>query len=286
MTEWRDWPAWRRVTSVSMDAVSSAAIVGRDAAFAVEELVRRVAEYAPDSFEEAVSDALRLLVRRQAVRAPVLTLCNEVYLALGNGPGAVLEIVTELADRWDVSTRRIGEVGAPLIGQDVTVLVHGASTSVRSVLDAAREKASFQVCCTEALPGGEGIEMAAELTEAGFDVELIGDASAVEFVPGVDVVMAGADAVGPKALVTKAGIGRLASAARSFDIPVYLTAGEGKILPDELFRVTRELRGRAGLSEVVPLEWFTAVVSDLGILDEERIVSLAAERPVAPQLLT
>jgi translation initiation factor 2B subunit (eIF-2B alpha/beta/delta family) len=284
VTEWREWDAWRRVTAVSLDAVSSAASVGAEAAAALEQLARSVAAYAPESYPEAVEDAVELLVDRQAVRAPVLALCNEIYLALPGGPEGVVGVSREFAERLTSSTARIGETGADLITDGLTVLVHGASTSVRAVLDAARERSSFQVCCTEAMPGGEGLEMAAELTVAGFDVEVVDDESAVELLPGVDMVVSGADAIGPDAAVSKAGIRRLAVAADLAGVQLYLTAGRDKILPAGLFRITAQLGWRRSLSEIVSLALFTAIVSDIGMLDVDDVAGLAVERTVAPQL--
>jgi len=284
MTEWREWQAWRRVTAVSLDAVSSAAAIGAAAAAALEQLAVSVAAYAPESYPEAIEDAVELLVDRQAVRAPVLGLCNDVYLALGEGPERVVEVALSHAERLNASTARIGAEGASLIGDGMTVLVHGSSRSVRAVLDAAREHTSFQVCCTEAMPGGEGLEMAAELTLSGFAVELLDDDSAVEFLPGVDLVLSGADALGPRRAVTKAGIRRLASAAMVAGVDRYLTAGRDKILPVGLFSITSQLSWRRSLSEVVELDQFTAIVSDVGMLAIEDIPNLAVERPVAPEL--
>jgi translation initiation factor 2B subunit (eIF-2B alpha/beta/delta family) len=284
MTEWREWQAWRRVTAVSLDAVSSAAAVGAAAAAALEQLARSVAAYAPESYPEAIEDAVELLIDRQAVRAPVLSLCNEIYLALGEGPERVVDVAREFAERLNASTERIGAEGASLIGDGTTVLVHGVSRSVRAVLDAAKEQTSFQVCCTEAMPGGEGLEMAFELTLAGFAVEVLDDDSAVEFLPGVDLVLSGADALGPRRAVTKAGIRRLASAAMVAGVDRYLTAGRDKILPADLFRITSQLSWRRSLSEVVELDQFTAIVSDVGILAIDDIPGLAIERSVAPKL--
>lgn len=284
MTEWREWQAWRRVTAVSLDTVSSAAAVGAAAAAALEQLAASVAAYAPESYPEAIEDAVELLVDRQAVRAPVLGLCNDVYLAIAEGPERVVEVALSHAERLNASTARIGAEGADLIGDGMTVLVHGSSRSVRAVLDAARERTSFQVCCTEAMPGGEGLEMAAELTLSGFSVELLDDDSAVEFLPGVDLVLSGADALGPHRAVTKAGIRRLASAAMVAGVDRYLTAGRDKILPVDLFKITSQLGWRRSLSEIVELDQFTAVVSDIGMLAIDDIPGLAVERPVASEL--
>jgi hypothetical protein len=64
----------------------------------------------------------------------------------------------------------------------------------------------------------------------------------------------------------------------------YLTAGRDKILPADLFRITSQLSWRRSLSEVVELDQFTAIVSDVGILAIDDIPGLAIERSVAPKL--
>jgi translation initiation factor 2B subunit (eIF-2B alpha/beta/delta family) len=284
MTDWRDWEAWRRIVAVAHDAVSSSALVGWGAARAFAHLAATASEYAPEAFTDIMESALETLIERQAARAPVLTVCNEIYLVLDQGPDAVIEVAEVSARRLEESPRRIGEIGAQLIREGETVLVHGASTAVRAILETSAKTTRFEVCCTVGLPGGEGAELAAELSQAGFTVELVDDFSAVEAVAGVDLVLTGADAVSSREVVAKAGTGRIAAVARAVGAPCYLTAATDKILPDALFRLTAKLRGRTELAEVVGLDEFTAVVSDIGRLDAEDIAQIAASRQVAREL--
>jgi translation initiation factor 2B subunit (eIF-2B alpha/beta/delta family) len=214
----------------------------------------------------------------------VLTLCNEIYLILDRGPDAVIEVAEASARRLEESPRRIGKIGAELIHDGETVLVHGASTAVRAILDTSAETSRFDVCCTVGLPGGEGAALAAELSSAGFTVELVDDFSAVEAVAGVDLVLTGADAVSFDKVVAKAGTGRIAAVARAVGVPCYLTAGTDKVVPDELFRLTAKLRGRTEFAEVIDLDEFTAVVSDIGRLGRDDIAQIAASRRVAREL--
>lgn len=284
MTEWRDWAAWRRVGAAAVDRVGSAATVGAAAAEAVADLVRNVADFAPEAFPEAVIDAVRLLGEKQGAMAPIGNLCNAVYLAIPDGPERVLQAVTDLAERLAVSTRLIGKAGAELIEQGATVLIHSASSSVRSVLEEARNRAAFRVCCTEALPVGEGIEMAADLTAIGFEVEVLEDQVAIELLPGMDIVLAGADALGPGSAVNKTGTAALARRAKAIGVPFYVVAATDKALPAALFERAVRRQGREVLTEVIPLDWFTAVVTDAGILEPEEAGRLAAGRPVAAEL--
>src|SRR3990172_9717153 len=185
MTEWREWSAWRQVGAAAVDEVGSAATVGTAAARAVAELARNVADHAPEAFPEPISDAVELLLDHQSVMAPIANLRNVVYLALPGGPNEVAVAATDLAERLEASTRLIGKTGAELITEGSTVLIHSASSSVRSVLEQAKSRVAFNVCCTEAMPIGEGIEMAADLTALGFDVEILAEVSALDWSKGV-----------------------------------------------------------------------------------------------------
>ncbi len=285
MTEWREWSAWRQLTAAALDEVGSAATVGTAAARAVAELAGNVAEHAPEAFPEPIVDAVELMIEHQSVMAPIANLRNVVYLALSGGPQAVAAAATHLAERLEASTRLIGKNGAQLITEGSTVLIHSASSSVRAVLEEAKDLVAFNVCCTEAMPIGEGIEMAADLTAIGFDVEVLDDDAAIEFLPGMDLVMAGADAIGPGSAINKTGTGALARRARAIGVPFYLVGAAEKVLPAPLFQRAVRRQGRENLTEVISLDWFTAVVSDVGILAPQEAVELAAGRPVADQLL-
>jgi translation initiation factor eIF-2B subunit delta len=285
MTEWREWSAWRQVGAAALDEVGSAATVGTAAARAVAELAASVAEHAPEAFPEPILDAVELLITHQSVMAPIANLRNVVYLALPGGPSQVAAAATDLAERLEASTRLIGKTGAELIVEGSTVLIHSASSSVRSVLEEAKGLVAFNVCCTEAMPIGEGIEMAADLTAIGFDVEVLEDEVAIELLPGMDLVLAGADAVGPGSAINKTGTAAIARRARAIGVPFYLVAAAEKVLPAPLFERAVLRRGRESLAEVISLDWFTAVVTDAGVLAPHEAEELAAGRPVADQLL-
>ncbi len=100
----------------------------------------------------------------------------------------------------------------------------------------------------------------------------------------MDVVLAGADALGTGSAINKTGTSALAWRARAIGVPFYLVAATDKALPAGLFERAVRRQGREMLSEVIPLDWFTAVVTDAGILAPDEAGSLAAGRPVAAEL--
>ncbi len=281
MTEWRDWPAWRRVVAAARDQVGSAATVGAEAAHAIGDLLGTVISVTPDAFPGAVYDAVDLLSENQQAMAPITNLRNAVYLHVPDGPSAVAEAVAEIERRIRESSRGIAEAGTPLIPSGGTVLVHSASSTVKHLLEFASARTSFDVVCTRAMPIGEGTEMAADLRALGFLVELIDDDVVIEVLPGMDLVLAGADAIGPTQVINKVGTAVLAGAAKAVGVPFYLVAATDKILPEELFSASLQRRGREDLSEAISLDVFAGVVTELGVLTVPEVSEFARGLRVA-----
>ncbi len=284
MTEWRDWAAWRKIVAVANDRVGSAAAVAAEAARAVEAFARTVAAVGRDAFPDAVLDAVDLLHQRQAAMAPITNLRNLVYLASRDDPETVVAALVEFGDRLAASTERLSKVGSDLIQDGATILVHSHSSSVQALLETAGATRSFRVCCTESLPTGEGIEMASELASLGFEVELVPDDSVVELLGGIDLVLAGADALGPDRVINKSGTAELAREAHRAGVPFFLVASTDKALPAALFEMAVHRSARSGLSEVVALSELKGVITELGVLEPAEIGRLAADRNVAPEL--
>ena len=284
MTEWRDWPSWRRIVASAHDQVGSAATVGADAARAVGELLETAIDVAQGAFPAAVFDAVDLLSANQQAMAPILNLRNEVYLHAENGPEAVMAAVSNLERRMRESWRGIAVTGVSVIPAGGTVLIHSASSTVRTVLEVARDQVDFTVVCTRAMPIGEGIEMAAELRAGGFEVELIDDDVAIEVLPGADVVLAGADAIGPRQVINKVGTAVLAGAAKATGIPFYLIAATDKILPAVLFQAALQRRGREDLSEAISLDVFTGVITENGVMNGDAVAEYSQSLAVARDL--
>jgi translation initiation factor 2B subunit (eIF-2B alpha/beta/delta family) len=274
------------VVAAAHDQVGSAATVGADAARAVGDLLTTVVGITPEAFPAAILDAVDLLVANQQAMAPVMNLRNAVYLHAAEGPEAVAAAVADLERRIRDSWRGIAEVGVALIPSGGTVLIHSASSTVRTVLEVARDSTDFDVVCTRAMPIGEGIAMAAELREAGFDVELIDDDTAIEVLPGMDVILAGADAIGPAQVINKVGTAVLAGAAKAIGVSFYLVAATEKILPEVLFNAALQRRGREDLSEAIALDVFSGVVTEIGVLDAAAVAAYAGSLAVAEGLAT
>lgn len=289
VTQWRQWQTWRQLAAVADDHLSSATTLGGRSAHAVAALLTGVMHYDPALYPDAVLDAVDYLAARHPTVAPVANLQNAVSLAVDDGPETVERVTEEMVARFERTMNELSREGAALIESGATVMVHSSSSSVRAALDLAFKERDFRVVCTEALPMGEGRELAAELAEAGFEVELLSDDEAIEFIAGMDGLFVGADAIGPGRAINKVGTCALAEAGSDAGVPVYLVASEDKVLPEELFDRAVRLSavggpGVGGLAEVVPLSWFTSVVTEHGPLEPGEVSRLATERPVARRL--
>lgn len=291
MAAWEHWESWRRLLSVANDGLSSATVLGEQAVQSMLQLVDYMQQYAPEAFPSAALAGVDMLVRSQPSVAPIANLQNAVYLGCELG----LEELGSRLETLSAASRPQGTVfgaASELIENGATVMVHSASSSVLAVLLASGSE--FRVVCTEALPGGEGREMAADLVARGFEVELLSDSEAVAVLAGMDLILVGADAIGPGRSINKVGTCDLAEEAAVYRVPMYTVASLTKVLPEELFEraATKEQYhpgeaiplGVGGLAEVVPLSWFAGVITESGIMSPGELSKIATEQVVARSL--
>ncbi len=280
MTRWRSWACWRRVVDAAEDATSSATRRARTLAGALLELLDAL-----DPFDaDALVDAVDLVARAHPTSAPVLNLRNLVYLGIAGDPDVLRKEISAAGRRLEAAPERLGLVGLDIIRDESTVLVHSVSSSVRAMLETCRQHGvRFQVVCSDTSPDWPARDFAHELSADGFDVEVLALEDAIEWVAGMDAVLVGADAIGPGRMINKIGTGRLAEAAADAHVATHVVATTDKIVAEELFEATRD-RIRADVMELVPLSWFTSIVTDDGVLTPGDVARLATEQTVARAL--
>jgi translation initiation factor 2B subunit (eIF-2B alpha/beta/delta family) len=285
VTEWVQWPSWRRLLAIARAPVArSAAATGALAAASLAELVEGLGEYAPEAYPGAVQGIAGELLDRCAAVAPLVSLVNSVYLNLEAGPAALAAELRRVERRMAASAGILARVGAELLEEGGIVLTHGGSGSVQALLVHAAETRRFFVSCLATLPEGEGIELAAELAAAGLAVEVAPDDQASEILPDVDLVIVGADALGPRRVMSTAGTAALAAEARPVGIPFYVLASVDKVLPGPLFDRAARAGRLSGRYEATDLGLITAVVTERGVLDPREAAGLAEDLEVSPLL--
>ncbi len=288
--DFRRWPAWRQISSVAADTRASASSLGARGARAVADLARQMLAVYPEGIMDAVREAADLLADQQPSVAPLSNFRNQIYLESDEDAEQYVALIAKVADQMQQAAPALSMVGAALIEDGAAVMVHSSSASVRAVLDRADQQSRFRVVCTEAMPVGEGRALAADLIAAGFSVELLSDTDAMTWVAGVDLILIGADAIGPGRVISKVGTADLTQAASAQGVPVYIVATVDKVLPEELFEVAIRTAsgegapGVGGLSEVVPLSWFQGVVTEEGVLSPGDLSRRATEQIVHPSL--
>jgi translation initiation factor 2B subunit (eIF-2B alpha/beta/delta family) len=285
-SEWRDWPSWRRLNAIARLPVTGAAAAGGLAARSMAEFVETLVEYAPDAYPGAVERVADELLAHQPAIAPLVSLVNTVFLEIAAGPKALIQALRETERRIATSVGMLSAVGAALVEEGAGVLTFGASGSVRAVLIAAGRERRFFVSCAATMPGGEGVEMAADLAVAGLQVELVPDDELPEVLLGCDLVMLGASAIGPGAVMNYVGAAALVREARSAGVPVYTVASVEKALPGPLFSRAVAAGSADGRFGPIPLDHLEAVVTEFGILDPVAAGTMAAERTVAERLIS
>jgi len=286
MMEWRDWPSWRRLNAIARLPVGGSAAAGGLAAASMAEFIETLSEYAPEAYPTAVRNVAEDLIRRQPAIAPIVGMVNTIFLHLDDGPAHLASLMRDMERRITTSSALLSEVGAGLVEPGVGVLTFGGSGSVKAVLSEAGATKQIFVSCATTLPDGEGVEMAADLSAAGVAVELIPDDEIPDVVAGCDLVMLGTSAVGPAAAMNIAGSALVTKEARNAEVPIYLVASVEKVLPGPLFDRAVGTEAIEGRYEPIPLNEFTAVVTEFGVLHPEAAGLLAAELEVAPELTT
>ena len=284
MNEWLDWPSYRRLGALLRSADGGAAEVGALAATDLADFVEALSHYAPGSFPKAVESIAREIVDRQPAVAPLVALANAVFIAIEGGPEMVAAEARGFQKRLAASVEILSSVGAALIPEGGSVLTHGASSSVRAALVAARDKA-IRVVCVVAPFLDEGRRMAADLNAAGLPVEVVADAMVPDALYAVDVVIVGAHALGPDAAVNVAGTSALAKEASNLGVRVVVLASADKALPELLFDRAAAAATASHTLEVLRLAAVDSVVTELGVLDAAGARRLAEGRVVARQLL-
>lgn len=235
------------------DRSSGAAEIARTAAGALGRL--------PD---DLVMPAIELLLRGHPSMAPLWRLVSEMLsrpdrASATRGFAAVLE-----GDRNEGDA-----LASQLAGRRVITISYSSS-----VVELVRRARPAGVLCMRSEPGGEGTH-SAEKMSAWTSAVVMEDDDAITHMPG-DLVVVGADAVTPRAVVNKVKTRALTQAARARDLATYAVADESKFIAEEL--------PVASPFEATPLELFVAVAGPDGLLDAKRASRHARTRPIHPKL--
>lgn len=147
-----------------------------------------------------------------------------------------------------LAVEKLGKIGANLIGNGDTVMMHSYSSALMNVFKAAVEDGKkFSMICTESRPLRESRVAVRFLQELGIPVTYITDASIWEFIPEADAIIMGADTIAwDGSVANKMGTAMISQLALSAKKPVYIASELYKLDPRTRsgFPVALERRGK------------------------------------------
>ncbi|MFB6103137.1 MAG: NUDIX domain-containing protein [Haloplanus sp.] len=264
--------------------------VATDATHGSAWLSVRALEVLRDRAAVADDDATVAAVARrlQDARPSMAAVANRVNRVMAEGkrtPTAIQERAAAAAEAALDADDEAAARAAERCGESVVTLSRSGT-----VLTALRE-ARPAVLIGESRPAREGVDVAAELAEAGLDVTLTTDAALAAELAALDpdAVLVGADAVlADGSVINKVGTRGLALAANRDGVPVRVVAAADKVRPDERMHgetgdATALYDGSApvGVSNPIfdrtPADLVTEVITERGVLDAEGVRDVAAE---------
>jgi eIF-2B alpha/beta/delta-like uncharacterized protein len=127
----------------------------------------------------------------------------------------------------------LGRVGANLVQDGQTIMMHSFSASVMAVFEHARASGKrFEVICTESRPLREGRFSANRLAAAGVPVTFTTDGAMADMVRQANWVLVGADSIGVDGSVAnKMGTNQLSILAEHADVPFFVASELLKLQP-------------------------------------------------------
>jgi hypothetical protein len=203
--------------------------------------------------------ACRRLIDRQPTSGPLWWLAARVVASAD--PGTEAWMSAELL-REDATPAAV----AAALPDDAVVTVLGWPEQVSQAL---RIRGDVRALVVDSQ--GDGAPLVSALDRVGSEATLVPESGLGAAVASSGLVLLDASAVGPDGFLAVAGSRAAAAVAYTEEIPVWVVAGTGRILPARLWTaMVEKMAGRGdpwdGGWEVVPIELATAVVGPEGPL--------------------
>lgn len=274
------WRAYEAVAptgdTIASDAERGSTAIATDALWVLRDAATS-ARRADEGLAPVESAAVDLLEARPSMAA----LANRVHRTMADAetPAAVERAATAGIVRAFEADAAAAALAAETVAGS-RVLTLSRSGSVRSALLEAQP----EVEVLASRPGGEGLDVAAALADAGLAVSTVPDADVYDRLRSgaVDAVLVGADAVTPDGgLINKVGTRAAALAAEAAGVPFYAVCASDKVRPtpanDDPDPPPLEPR-----FDLTPPRLVTALLTDRGRLTPEDIPAIAdAHRSLA-----
>ena len=199
--------------------------------------------------------------------------------------------------RWERADTALDRVATHALTFDdapprhvVTFSMSGSVVRVLKKLSKATAQ-TMRVSCSEGRPALEGRRLATALQAEGIEVDFYSDAALGVALGAADLLLLGADAIGPAAWINKAGSQVLVSAAHVRGLPVHVVTTSDKLVMPTLWPHLALRHGpaaevweapAAGIRihnpyfESIPLDFVSTVITDIGVLGVDMVPSACA----------
>lgn len=183
--------------------------------------------------------------------------------------------------------RHLAGYALDVISPGKVILTMSYSATVFAILARCRPK---RVIVGEARPRCEGKESAWLIAQEGIPVVLATDAEAGHYLPSCDLVLMGADSIGPDgSVVNKIGTYLIALGAKMLDIPFYAAGRSQKIRQSREIEMEEMDPGEISANipgvdihniyfDLTPAELITSIITELGVFGPEEIFELRTDR--------
>jgi translation initiation factor 2B subunit (eIF-2B alpha/beta/delta family) len=243
-------------------------------------------------------ETARAICRAQPSMAPLWNAA--LHAVAGRNDPELFERFAERTRRAPAALARAAD--ALLLGIDrpeLRLLTLSSSASVLRIVDHLHASHPVTIVCGEGRPALEGRLLASRLAASGIQVEYFADGALALGLERSDAVLIGADAIGPQALINKAGSLTIAAAASRIGRPVYVAATRDKfVMPalwphlalrdgpsDEIWAdAPRGVTVRNPYFETVPLDLVSSIISDAGLLAPDLAADACAAMQTAGML--
>ena len=273
----------------SIEKIRNDRLQGADA-LAVEAM--RTLGLAAGSSYELFEAARALLGIRPSMTAVDNAVLDMVALLSELPNGADLKIeaagyITRAIAETEEAQSHLADQALDVISPGQVIFTLTYSNTVFSILARCQPK---RVIVAESRPRREGAELAWLIAQEGIPVTLITDAQAGHFLPSCDLVLVGADSIGPDgSVVNKMGTHLVALAAKSLAIPLYSAGRTQKIRRSEEIELERMDPGEvaspmAGVEvhniyfDLTPADLITSIITEAGVFGPEQIFELRIDR--------
>jgi translation initiation factor eIF-2B subunit delta len=210
-----------------------------------------------------------------------------------------ISIINAKIDESLQALAQIIAYGRELIIEGDRIMTHSFSSTVVALLEEVSSRRSgIEVVVTRSGPGRTGEVIARRLGSAGLPVVFIDDTAVGLYMPEVDRVLLGADAVSATGVVNGVGSYQVAVLAARHGVPVYaladtlkFDAAPGSRQFDVEDRDGGELADPTGMGrtvnvrnphfDVTPLGLFTGVVTERGIMTPNAVVAYLGDQPAS-----